>query len=135
MKDINRTVNGHNEVVFAEETPEGSFGKALEPWKLMIVDDEKAVHSMTRQVLEDFSFEHRSLISLNAYSGKMDNFRIYNYPLTHSEIVYLAGKSSVYQPLLSEAELYSGEPALSKRVNFRDFALLAQNWLDENLWP
>ena len=70
MKQTDRSINSHDEIVFAEETPEVSSEKALEPWKLMIVDDEEAVHSMTRQVLEDFSFEHRSLTNLNAYSGK-----------------------------------------------------------------
>jgi signal transduction histidine kinase len=70
MKPTDRSINSHDEIVFADETPEESSEKVLEPWKLMIVDDDEAVHDMTRQVLEDFSFEHRGLTNLNVYSGK-----------------------------------------------------------------
>ena len=51
---------------------------------------------------------------------------------------YTAANSSSYQfyhPLLSNAELYDGEAEGSRVVNFRDFAILADNWLKEQLWP
>jgi hypothetical protein len=38
-------------------------------------------------------------------------------------------------PLLSPAELYSAEPVNQKSVNLKDFAQLATNWLDKQLWP
>ncbi len=40
------------------------------PWKLLIVDDEKEVHDVTRLALSDFEFANRPLQLLNAYSGK-----------------------------------------------------------------
>lgn len=62
------SVHHDNNLVFAEETLKKSSGKDVEPWKIMIVDDEPAVHNITRRVLEDFSFEGRSFTYLNAYS-------------------------------------------------------------------
>jgi len=39
------------------------------PWKLLIVDDEEEVHSLTRLVLRNYEFEGRGLELLSAYSG------------------------------------------------------------------
>jgi len=38
-------------------------------WKLLIVDDEDEVHTLTRLVLKNYDFESRSLTLLSAYSG------------------------------------------------------------------
>ncbi|MCU7834490.1 MAG: DUF3369 domain-containing protein [gamma proteobacterium symbiont of Taylorina sp.] len=40
------------------------------PWKVVVVDDEEQVHSVTRLVLNDFSFDGRGLTLLHAYSAK-----------------------------------------------------------------
>ncbi len=39
-------------------------------WKLMIVDDDQAVHQVTRMVLDDFEFEGKGLEFISAYSAK-----------------------------------------------------------------
>ncbi|MGJ8667849.1 MAG: ATP-binding protein [Oceanococcus sp.] len=39
------------------------------PWKLLVVDDEPEVHSVTRLALSDFHFDGRKLQFINAYSG------------------------------------------------------------------
>jgi signal transduction histidine kinase len=39
------------------------------PWKVLVVDDEKEVHVVTRLALDDFTFAGRGLEFLNAYSG------------------------------------------------------------------
>lgn len=41
-----------------------------EPWKVLICDDEKEVHSITKAVLSDFVFDNRQLEFLSAYSGE-----------------------------------------------------------------
>ena len=93
-----------------------------------------------------------------------DDFRLYDYALSVNEIKYLAGlaggvaptgnmllyykfdevsgliakNSSTYvfnRPLLSVAELYKAEPQNSRVVNFKDFAILAEMWLLQQLWP
>ncbi len=38
-------------------------------WRVLVVDDEEAVHRLTQMVLEDYTFENRSLEVLTAYSG------------------------------------------------------------------
>jgi hypothetical protein len=96
----------------------------------------------------------------------VDDFRVYFDALSANNIKYLAGKpggaaptanmlvyykfdettgqiaanSSTYQfnrPLTSVAELYTGEPIGSRKVNFKDYAILvADDWLKEPmLWP
>jgi len=107
------------------------------------------------------SFNDGSSDFLNA---TYDEFRIYNSALSANEIKYLAGSaggveptdnlllhykfdevsgftaknSSTYvfnRPLLSAAELYTDEAQGSRVVNFRDFAVLAEMWLEKQLWP
>jgi len=69
------------------------------------------------------------------WEGVIDEVRIYDCVLSQAEIAYLAGESGVYQPVLSEANFYDQEPQLQKRINFKDFAILADHWLEEDLWP
>ena len=66
------------------------------------------------------------------YDGLIDDFRIYDYALSEAEIVYAAtnGTGIFDLPLLSPADLNS-----DNRIDFKDFALLADNWLDDQLWP
>jgi hypothetical protein len=40
-----------------------------------------------------------------------------------------------YVPLTSIANISDDEPVNSKRVNFRDFAIMADEWLQQLLWP
>jgi len=71
------------------------------------------------------------------YSGLIDNLRIYNYALSDAEAGYLAtkGASGLYFPLESIANIYDMEPQNQKKVNFKDLAVLAEQWLVQQLWP
>ncbi len=51
-------------------------------WKIMIVDDEKDVHDITRMVFEDFSFKGRAVECISAYSGKQAADLMARYPET-----------------------------------------------------
>ncbi len=53
---------------FAPETELTDRSEAA-TWKILIVDDEPEVHTVTQLALQDFSFEGRSLSFLSAYSG------------------------------------------------------------------
>ena len=64
------------------------------------------------------------------YFGKLDDFRIYNYALSHAEVAYLFGVSELYVPFESPVDLSS-----DSRVNYEDYAMLANLWLEEQLWP
>jgi hypothetical protein len=67
--------------------------------------------------------------------GSVDDVRIYDYALSQSEIVDIMGQSEVYYPLTSPANISDEEPTNSKKVDFKDFAVLAEDWLEPQLWP
>lgn len=61
------TVN--QEFLFADEPqPQHQVDPKLPGWKVLIVDDEKEVHAVTRLALMEMSFEQRGLEFLSAYS-------------------------------------------------------------------
>ncbi len=43
--------------------------------------------------------------------------------------------ATLHVPVQSAADLYDGEPEGSKAVNFKDYAVLIGQWLNEELWP
>lgn len=55
---------------FAEEENNNLITVPEEKWKLMIVDDEKEVHDVTKLVLNKFQFEGKSLEFVSAFSGE-----------------------------------------------------------------
>ncbi|MHC4557826.1 MAG: LamG domain-containing protein [Planctomycetota bacterium] len=69
------------------------------------------------------------------YQGKLDDFRIYDYSLSHAEVLYLAtgSVSELYQPL--QPVLSPVDPDEDGKITFRDFASVAEWWLRESLWP
>jgi len=62
------------------------------------------------------------------YIGHMDDFRIYNRALSSAELGYLAGKSEVY--FETQADLFN-----DGKVDFKDYSMLADSWLEQELWP
>jgi hypothetical protein len=66
------------------------------------------------------------------YIGRIDDFRVYNYVLSPAEVAYLATDGSGTFPLNTPTNLYDVPPNI---VNFKDFAVLANKWLEEELWP
>jgi hypothetical protein len=73
----------------------------------------------------------------NPYNGALDEVRMYNRALSQAEIAYVisGGATALHIPVLSVADLYDGEPEGSKAVNFKDFAVLADQWLEKQVWP
>ncbi len=70
--------------------------------------------------------------SYGGYDGLIDDFRIYDYALSQPEIAHAAtnGTGIFDLPLMLPADLND-----DNRINFADFALLADNWLKNGLWP
>ncbi len=66
------------------------------------------------------------------FDGYMSDFRLYNYALSYGEVRYVAGQmDDLYVPLSApEVDLYE-----DGKVNFKDYAVLANTWLVETLWP
>ena len=66
------------------------------------------------------------------YDGMIDDFRIYDYALSGPEVAYLAsdGTGQLTHPNGLPADLDS-----SSKVDLRDFGVLADQWLTDQLWP
>ncbi|HCO95810.1 MAG TPA: hypothetical protein DIU00_18010, partial [Phycisphaerales bacterium] len=75
-----------------------------------------------------------------SWDGLVDDFRVYEVALTVQQVqtVMNGGDLPVvdtYVPLTSPANISDDEPANSRSVNFRDFAVLADEWLQQLIWP
>jgi hypothetical protein len=64
----------------------------------------------------------------SAFKGRIDDFSVYDRPLTQTEIMYLADVNEIVQPVLSPADVYKDEV-----IDFYDFSVIAVQWLNENL--
>ena len=63
------------------------------------------------------------------YVGDMDEVRIYDYALSSAEVLSLAGGGTYTLELATDA-------VDDGTVNFKDYDILADNWLEEGiLWP
>jgi hypothetical protein len=69
------------------------------------------------------------------FRGMMDDVRVYDTNLTAEEIGYLASDGTGIVAMESIANLVNPEPLGERAVNFRDFAVLADSWLQQELWP
>jgi len=67
------------------------------------------------------------------FEGAIDDVHIYNYTLTPAEILYLAlqGAGSAYV----ELPAWRADADADDKVNLDDFGVMADNWLQEALWP
>ena len=66
------------------------------------------------------------------YDGLIDDFQIYDYALSAPEMAYLASDGT---GVLEAAVPPTADLDHSDRVDFKDFAVLASQWLSEGLWP
>jgi hypothetical protein len=73
----------------------------------------------------------------NYFNGQMDDVRIYSVALSKGEIAYLAtdGGAGIHIPIQSDADVYQGEAPGNQWINFKDYALIADKYLEEMLWP
>jgi hypothetical protein len=75
----------------------------------------------------------------NPFNGAIDEVYLYNRALSASEVAYLADvtptDNELYYSIVSDAEIYDSEAEGSRRVNLSDFAMIAEVWLVEQLWP
>jgi hypothetical protein len=55
------------------------------------------------------------------YPGLIDDLRIYNYVLSRAQVLYFVGL---------KADLHEDD-----KIDFKDYAVLADSWLDEQFWP
>jgi hypothetical protein len=82
-----------------------------------------------------FRIGSRSGDNWGMWAGKIDDFRMYDYALDANQIAWVAtnGTKSIFVPLAEPTNLKRGSSP--EVVNFGDFAVLANQWLTEKLWP
>ncbi len=74
----------------------------------------------------------------NPFNGALDEIRLYNRPLSQGEIAQLAGRTGTFtQPLYlllapQDAAIDMNDDGT---IDFKDYASLADIWLDVLLWP
>jgi hypothetical protein len=61
--------------------------------------------------------------------------RLYSRALPKGEVAWLASDGTGYVPLRSPLNIYDGELQYHKAINFRDFAMLLENWLKKKYRP
>ncbi len=67
------------------------------------------------------------------WTGKIDDFKIYDYALSDAEAGYIGTGGTGYVPFVNIANLKSSTPEI---VDFGDFAIFAQQWMmGPVLWP
>jgi two-component system sensor histidine kinase ChiS len=72
--------NTDNELNYSK--PKELAPPAGDTWKILLVDDEVEIHSVTRLVLNDFVFESKSITFISAYSGEEAKALIEKHPDT-----------------------------------------------------
>ncbi len=68
------------------------------------------------------------------FRGTVDEVRLYSRALSATEIAWLATDGTQYLPLRSPLNLYDKELS-GQAINFRDYAVLTESWLEQKLWP
>ena len=66
------------------------------------------------------------------YDGLIDDFRIYDYALSEAEVAFLASEGTGQLPPRNDL---AEDIDASDRVDLGDFGVLAEQWLDDQLWP
>ncbi len=77
MKSPNRHIQQPSDkLVLKEET---AISKENQPWKIIIADDDREIHNVTRIVLNNYKFEGRGLFFISAFSGQETKHLIQKY--------------------------------------------------------
>jgi len=87
------------------------------------------------QDTNDFAIGSQPDEDENPFAGMIDDVRVYDYGLSEEEIGYIAADGEKIFTVQSVANVYNDEDLGKRAVNFRDFAVLADGWLEKKLWP
>jgi len=81
------------------------------------------------------SYSMKRDMETSNFIGEIDSVRIYDYMLSELEVMYVSTDGTGIRQIPSRANLYNEEPPGSRAVNFRDYAKLADAWLEKSYWP
>lgn len=69
-----------DELLFADDQDDGPVTQQGERWKIIVIDDEIAVHDVTKMALGSFEFDGKGLEFLSAYSGEEGKELVAEHP-------------------------------------------------------
>ena len=69
------------------------------------------------------------------YDGLMDDFRVYDSALSAEEVLYLAVQGGTAASPMTQGLLTTTDATGNNKVDFYDFAVMAQYWLQDVVWP
>ena len=69
------------------------------------------------------------------YNGWIDDFRIYDYALSPAQVLYLAVEGGAATSPMTQGLLTASDATGNDEVDFYDFAVMAQYWLQNVVWP
>jgi len=75
-------VINNDDLMFAYEVEEEISEKESTPWKVMLVDDEPAIHDVTKMALGGFQFDNRNIEFISVMSGAEAKKAILDHPDT-----------------------------------------------------
>ena len=61
---------GKEKVVFEEKEKKIPSTKSVKTWKVLVVDDEEDIHSVTRMALKGFIYQNKEIEFLDTYSAR-----------------------------------------------------------------
>ncbi|MFC1677127.1 LamG domain-containing protein, partial [Planctomycetota bacterium] len=71
-----------------------------------------------------------------SFVGSMDDVRVYDYGLDANEVIYIGFPTGRIVPMFErDCDLYQEEPFGERAINFKDFAMMVDTWLEWRLWP
>ena len=80
--------------------------------------------------------ENNKIYTDASWTGRINDFRVYNYALSQAEVAWLMGLRSnpsyVPSPFKNVANFKSSTPDM---IDFGDFAILVKDWLNQQWWP
>ena len=56
-------------IMFADDKDDAQKSMDIKPWRILIVDDENDVHTLTKMVLAGYTFQNRPLKISSVFSG------------------------------------------------------------------
>jgi len=102
----------------------------------VLVGDNNEPNDITlSQDSNDLAIGNRSDDTDRQFEGIIDDVRVYSRALSQAEIAYLATDGTGLYLMGSAANLYDKEVPGDRTINFRDYAMLLESWLEEQLWP
>ena len=102
----------------------------------VLVAENNTVTASMFGIPESFHIGKRRVFQDPSWVGRIDDFRVYNYPLSQAEVAWLGtvGHTGVV-PFNNVANFKPSVAPDPNVVNFADFVILAKDWLSQQWWP